>query len=159
SRLTRRPRSVSSRSLRTVQQMQPLASTATSPSTRSTRRWSRLISPYSLMMTALSFMSSWRRSRLSSVVLPLPSTPVINETGSRSADLSRSKRLIDFPHPTPHLPLDNTLAEGGAWKKYSFAFRPGSTGHFLGRIRMDHDTKDEERDGATSGTDRRTFLR
>src|SRR4051812_27444734 len=58
SRLTRSVRSVSSRSLRIVQQIQPLASTATSPSTRSTKRWSRLTSPYSLIMTAL---SSWRR--------------------------------------------------------------------------------------------------
>jgi hypothetical protein len=61
---------------------------------RSTRRWSRLTSPYSLMTTALSLMASWRSTRLSSVVLPLPRKPVINDTGSRSADLSFSNRLI-----------------------------------------------------------------
>src|SRR5687768_9759633 len=91
--------------------MQPLASTATSPSMRSTSRWSRLTSPYSLMMTALSRMASWRSRRLSSVVLPLPRNPVINETGRRSADLSCSKRLIGALIPVAFLSLDNSLAE------------------------------------------------
>src|SRR4029434_7547756 len=112
SRLTRSVRSGSSRSLRIVQQIQPLASTATSPSTRSTRRWSRLTSPYSLIMTALSRIASWRSTRLSSVVLPLPRKPVINDTGSRWADLSFSNRLIGaLTSIVLFLSLDSSLAE------------------------------------------------
>jgi len=63
-------------------------------------------------MTALSFMASWRSTRLSSVVLPLPRKPVINDTGSRSADLSFSKRLIGaLTSILLFLSLDSSLAE------------------------------------------------
>ena len=57
-------------------------------------------------------MASWRSTRLSSVVLPLPRKPVINDTGSRSADLSFSNRLIGAPTLLVlFLSLDSSLAE------------------------------------------------
>src|SRR5687768_1511129 len=62
------------------------------------------------MMTALSDMPGWRNSLLRSVVFPLPRNPVMSETGSRSADLSRSNRLMRAPRnrSSAH-PLDADL--------------------------------------------------
>ena len=45
------------------------------------------------------------------MVLPLPRKPVISDTGSRSADLSCSNRLIGALIPSHLLSLDNSLAE------------------------------------------------
>src|SRR6185437_3180019 len=50
-----------------------------------TSRWSRPISPNSLMMTAVSASSGRRSSLFSRVVLPLPRKPVSTVTGMRSS--------------------------------------------------------------------------
>src|SRR5579862_315085 len=77
---------VRTRSPRTVQQRQPeFRVTMPSSSDFSTRRWSRPISPNSLMMTAVSASSGRRSSLFKRVVLPLPRKPVSTVTGMRSS--------------------------------------------------------------------------
>src|SRR5215470_16207707 len=91
-------------------------------------------------------MASWRSRRLSSVVLPLPRKPVINDTGSRSADLSFSKRLIGALNSTvAFLSLDNSLAEE---EHVENDFISPASGHNLGG----NDGRRRQRPGTSTAT-------
>src|SRR5580658_7922957 len=90
-RATRR-NNVSTRSSRTVQQIQPLSSSAKRSSLVSISRWSRPISPNSLMMATVPANSGALSRRASVVVLPLPRKPVSTVTGRSS---SASAALMD----------------------------------------------------------------
>src|SRR6185312_3325883 len=90
-RATRRNK-VSTRSSRTVQQIQPLSSNAKRSSLVSISRWSRPISPNSLMMATVPANSGAFSRRASAVVLPLPRKPVRTVTGRKRSPLAA---LID----------------------------------------------------------------
>src|SRR6478672_1394651 len=89
-----------------------------------------LCSPSSFTMTATRFMSGRLRSRLMSVVLPLPRKPVTMLTGMRPASGSRAcaegsvRRSMllygkDQTHPHPHLAPEGE----GEFVKSPLAFR------------------------------------
>src|SRR5262245_1063029 len=106
------------------------------------------------MMTALSFIASCCSTRLSSVVLPLPRKPVISETGSRSADLSPSNRLIGIL-PVLFLSLDNSLPEvEHIGKCFLSPDAPGRNWEDA----MHNEIKSDDQDGGME-TDRRSLLR
>src|SRR5687768_17119628 len=73
------------RSPRIEQHRQPDDIRMVSSFASSTSKWSRPISPNSLITTAVSAMSACCSRFLSKVVLPEPRNPVMTETGSRSS--------------------------------------------------------------------------
>jgi len=136
-----------------VQQIQPLASTATSPS-RLDEGVVETDFPVFIDNDTLSSWS-WRSTRLSSVVWPLPRNRD-HDTGSRSADLSFSKRLIGAPHFNGHIFAAGQQPSGGEHAK--IFFKAGSMGT-IWEGTMDDEVRDEEQKGGMAATDRRTLLR